>query len=100
LVNLNSIRTPPLRPDRLTKNPNVRRLLHQGWRHTQRLFHTAVGILFLLLAAAGATQSFAEWKAYTQRPMNGMWRFEVVAAFTLLLLIFGLYSFLKARSLR
>jgi hypothetical protein len=32
--------------------------------------------------------------------MNGMWRFEVVAAFTLLLLIFGLYSFLKARSVR
>jgi len=84
----------------LRKNPNVGRLVKQGWRHTRRLFHLAVGIAFLLLAAAGATQSFAEWQAYAQKPLNGMWRFDVVAGFTVLLLIFGLYSFVKARSVR
>jgi hypothetical protein len=84
----------------LRKPPGLGRLLHRGWRHTQRLFHVAVGMVFLLLAAAGATQAFAEWQAYTRKPMNGMWRFEIVAGFTVLLLLFGVYSFLKARSVR
>jgi hypothetical protein len=84
----------------LRRNPNLGRLAKQGWRHARRLFHILVGIAFLLLAAAGATESFAEWQAYTQRPMNGMWRFDVVAGFSVVLLIFGLYSFLKARSVR
>jgi hypothetical protein len=85
---------------RLRKPLGLGRRLSQGWRHTRRLFHVLVGIVFLLLAAAGATQSFAEWQAYTERPTNGMWRFELVGGFTVLLLIFGLYSFLKARSVR
>jgi len=59
-----------------------------------------VGIAFLLLAALGATESFAEWQAYAERPANGMWRFDVVTGFTVLLVIFGLFSFLKARSVR
>jgi hypothetical protein len=84
----------------LKKYPGLGRRFSHGWRFTRRLFHLAVGVAFLLLAAAGATQSFAEWQAYTARPMNGMWRFDVVAGFSVLLLIFGLYSFLKARSVR
>jgi hypothetical protein len=82
------------------RNPNLGRLAKQGWRHTRRLFHMLIGMAFLLLAAAGATQSFAEWQAYAQRPMNGMWRFDVVAGFSVVLLIFGLYSFVRARSVR
>ena len=75
-------------------------MLNQGWRHTQRLFHMAVGIAFLLLAALGVSQSFAEWREYAKMPANGMWRFDAVAGFTVLLLIFSFYSFLKARSVK
>jgi hypothetical protein len=82
----------------LRKSPGLSRLLHHGWRRTKRLFHLLVGIAFLFLAAAGASQSYAEWHAYTATPAHGMWRFEVVTGFTVLLLIFGIYSFLKARS--
>jgi hypothetical protein len=82
----------------LRKSPGLSRLLHHGWRLTKRLFHLLVGVAFLLLAAAGAQQSFTEWRAYTETPAHGMWRFEVVAGFTVLLVIFGIYSFLKARS--
>lgn len=84
----------------LRKRPGLGRLLQHGWRHAKRLFHVLVGIAFLLLAAAGASLCFAEWRAYTERPMNGMWRFDVVAGFTVVLLIFGVYSFLKARNVR
>jgi hypothetical protein len=84
----------------LRKRPGLARLLQHSWRHAKRLFHVLVGIAFLVLSAAGASQCFAEWRAYTERPMNGMWRFDVVAGFTVLLLIFGVYSFLKARSVR
>ena len=84
----------------LRKSPAVGRLLKHGWRHTRRLFHLAVGITFLLLAAAGASQTYAEWRDYARMPGNGLWRFDVVAGFTVLLLIFGLYSFLKARSVK
>jgi len=82
------------------RRPGLARLLSHGWRQGRRLFHFLVGVTFLLLAAAGATQSFAEWRAYAEAPSAGMWRFNIVAGFTLLLLIFGLYSFQKARSIR
>jgi hypothetical protein len=104
LSNVNFVQTPTGRPGG-PQRPTGRRLrlgplLHHGWRHTRRLFHMLVGMVFLLLAAAGATQSFAEWQAYTEKPMNGLWRFEVMTGFSVALLIFGLYSFLKARSVR
>lgn len=104
LSNLNSIPTPPNRPGgprrSFGRRPRLGALLHHGWRHTRRLFHVLVGVAFLLLAAASAAQSFAEWRAYTERPVSGMWRFALMAGFTVMLLIFGLYSFLKARSVR
>jgi len=72
----------------------------RGWRLARRLFHVLVGTTFLFFAAAGATLSLSEWRAYTEAPSNGPWRFGMLASFTLLLLIFGLYSFVKARSVR
>jgi hypothetical protein len=59
-----------------------------------------VGIAFLLLAVAGATVSFSEWHYYRQAPSVGWFRFSIVTGFTVILIIFGLYSFVKARSVR
>ena len=81
----------------------VGRLLgHIGrcWRLARQLFQVLVGIAFLFFAVAGATLSLGEWRAYVEAPSNGLWRFGTMAGFTLLLLIFGLYSFVKARSVR
>lgn len=84
-------------------NEKAGRLMAQigrGWRQARRLFHVLVGITFLFFAAAGVTLSLAEWRAYVEAPSNGLWRFGMMAGFTLLLLIFGLYSFVKARSVK
>jgi hypothetical protein len=59
-----------------------------------------VGLAFLVLAAAGATVCFSEWQYYLKFPSGGVVRFVLVASFTVLLIIFSLYSFAKARSIR
>jgi hypothetical protein len=69
-------------------------------RYAQQLFHMLVGILFLLLAGAGAAVSLSEWQSYRQAPSVGLVRFSAVAGFTVLLIVLGLYSFVKARSIR
>ncbi len=58
------------------------------------------GFAFLLLALAGAAVSYSEWQHYRQAPEIGVARFGLLAGFTVLLIIFGLYSFAKARSVR
>jgi hypothetical protein len=100
----NSIQIPPGR-SRRPQNSNANmswlgRGFRYGWRQTRRLFHVLVGLAFLILAGIGASLAFSEWQAYAQNPSNGMWRFGAIAGFSLLLVIFGLYSFLKARSVR
>jgi len=75
-------------------------LFTQLFRNARRLFHMLVGLTFLVLAAAGATVSFAEWNYYLKSPSEGLVRFILVASFTVLLIIFCLYSFAKARSIR
>ena len=75
-------------------------LLRSGWRHTRRLFHMLVGLTFLVFAGIGASLTYSEWHAYAQNPSSGMWRLGAIAGFSLLLVMFGLYSFLKARSVR
>jgi uncharacterized membrane protein HdeD (DUF308 family) len=63
------------------------------FRNAQRLVQTLVGLAFLVLAAAGVAVSFSEReKDHTVS--------VVVAGFTVVLIIFGLYSFAKARSIR
>jgi hypothetical protein len=59
-----------------------------------------VGLAFLILAVAGASVSFSEWQYYLKSPSVGLVRFVLVAGFTVLLIIFCLYSFAKARSVR
>jgi sulfite exporter TauE/SafE len=68
-------------------------LLTQFFRNTQRLFHMLVGLVFLVLAAAGATVSLSERERDHTVSV-------VVASFTVVLIAFGLYSFAKARSIR
>jgi len=75
-------------------------LLRYGWRQTRRFFHVLVGLAFFVFAGIGASLAFSEWQAYAHNPANGVWRFGTIAGFSLLLVIFGLYSFLKARSVR
>jgi hypothetical protein len=101
---VSSIQLPPNRGrNRPPRGGNIGRLsagLRSRWRQTRRLFHLLIGLAFLLFAAMGASLTFSEWQAYVQTPANGLWRFCTIAGFTLLLLIFGLYSFVKARSVR
>jgi hypothetical protein len=70
------------------------------WRLARQIFHVLVGITFFVFAVAGAILSMREWRAYAQAPSAGVWRFATISGFTLLLVIFGLYSLLKARSVR
>jgi uncharacterized membrane protein len=75
-------------------------LLQAWFRHMQRLFHLLVGLAFLFLAFAGASVSFLEWRTYRTTPSVGLVRFGLLAGFTVLLVIFCLYSLAKARSVR
>jgi hypothetical protein len=75
-------------------------MFRYGWRQTRRLFPVLVGLTFLIFAAVGGSLAFSEWRVYAQNPSNGMWRLGTIAGFSLLLVIFGLFSFLKARSVR
>jgi hypothetical protein len=75
-------------------------LFRQLFRSARRLFQVLVGLAFMLLAAAGATVSFAEWQQYAKYPAGGMLYFVLYSSFTVLLLIFSLYSFAKARNIR
>ena len=75
-------------------------LFKQLFRNAQRLFHLLVGLTFLVLAVAGATVAFAEWQNYLKSPSEGLVSFVLCASFTVFLVIFCLYSFVKARNIR
>jgi cytochrome b subunit of formate dehydrogenase len=79
---------------------NLGYLFSHFFRNAQRLFHMLVALAFLMLAVAGASVSFWEWQYYHKSPSVGLVRFGLFASFTVLLIIFCLYSFAKARSIR
>ena len=66
----------------------------------KRVFNVVVGFAFLILSAASAIVTYEEWRIYQQAPADGPVKVWVVAGFTFLLIILGLYSFAKARSVR
>ena len=70
------------------------------FRQTRRLFHTLVGLAFLFLALGGVHVSLTEWQFYRKAPAVGLFRFGLLASFTVLLIVFCLYSFAKARNVR
>jgi hypothetical protein len=76
------------------------KLLQALFLNLRRLFHLLVGLAFLFLALAGAGVSFSEWRYYEATPSVGLLRFGLLAGFTVLLLIFCLYSLAKARNVR
>ncbi len=78
----------------------ITKVLREVSRHFQRLFHVLVGMAFLFLAFAGASVSWNEWRLYRASPSVGLLRFGLLAGFTVLLVVFCLYSFVKARSVR
>ena len=59
-----------------------------------------VGLAFLVLAALGVLVSYSEWEYHLRSPSVGLARFVLLASFTVILIIFCLYSFAKARSIR
>lgn len=75
-------------------------LLAGSIRRAKQLFHLLVGVAFLFLTLAGVSVSIELWKDYQHIPGKGPWAFTMVACFTVLLLVFSLYSFLRARSVR
>lgn len=79
-------------------NPNS--FLGRLFRRAQQLFHLVIGIVFLFLTMAGVTVSMKLWQDYRNMPGDGIWSFGMVASFTVLLFVFCLYSFVKARSVR
>src|SRR3989454_6773047 len=87
--------SPGLDGERLSKFGD---LVRKWFRQAQRLFHMAVALVFLVLTLAGAAVSFSLWADYQKAPSQGPWGFGMVAVFTVLLFIFCLYSFAKARS--
>ena len=59
-----------------------------------------VGLVFMFLAMAGVAVTFSEWEYYQKAPEVGPARFGLVGGFTVLLAIFCLYSFVRARNVR
>lgn len=78
----------------------IGQLAKRGVRQAQRLFHMLMALAFLGLAAVGAELSFSEWRFYEKAPQSGLVRFAMFAGFTVMLILFGLHSFLKARSVK
>jgi hypothetical protein len=65
----------------------------------QRVFHMLVGLAFLFLSIAGIAVSLKLWSEYRNSPAEGWVTLGMVASFTVLLIVFCLYSFAKARSI-
>ena len=68
-------------------------LFKQSFRNAQRLFQVLVGLTFLVLAAAAVIVSVSERERDHTLSV-------IVASFAVVLVVFGLYSFAKARSIR
>jgi len=101
---MSSMQAPPQSPNRERDRRSGLRVvgeqLSYGWRQARRIFHVLVGIAFLFFAVAGASVSYSEWQAYSRQPASGIWRFAMLSSFTVLLLVFGVYSIAKARNVR
>jgi hypothetical protein len=66
----------------------------------RRVFNLVLGLVFLILGCLSAVLTYQEWRIYQRTPANGpvyVWGF---AGFTFVLIVLGLYSFAKARSVR
>ncbi len=74
--------------------------VRRGFRQVQRFFHLAVALVFLFLAVSGAVMTFEMWQEHRRQAHGSILGLTVMAGFAALLMIFALYSFAKARSVR
>ena len=79
---------------------NSKSFMGRMFCRTRQLFHLLIAVLFLFFTMAGISVSMKLWQDYQKIPSQGIWGFSMVASFTVLLLFFCLYSFVKARSVR
>ena len=79
---------------------NSRSFLGRWFCRMRQVFHLLIAVVFLFFTVAGISVSMKLWQDYQKLPSRGIWSFGMVASFTVLLLIFCLYSFVKARSVR
>lgn len=69
-------------------------------RQAQRVFHLAIALVFLFLAVSGVVVALELWQEHRHKGNGGVAEIAIVAGFAALLMIFALYSFAKARSVR
>jgi uncharacterized membrane protein len=77
--------------------------LGRVFRRVEQLFHILIGVVFLFLTMGMVTVSMKLWQEYQKTPGQGSLNLAMVVAslaFTFLLFIFCLYTFVKARSVR
>ena len=70
------------------------------WCTILRAFHIAVAVTFLMIAIAFGQKAFLAWRSYQNNPQEGPWYLYIWVGTVTILIIFSLYSLLKARTIR
>jgi len=78
----------------------LRDLGARGYRQARRVGHTLIAFIFFVMAGVGVFVSLEEWTSHRQAPSEDLLRLSVFGGFTVFLIIMGLLSLLKARSIR
>ena len=78
----------------------LKALWQRIWRSTIRIFHLFISFLFLAFAMLAGQKAFLAWQNYKDRPEEGLWLFYATGGVSVVLVIFALYSMLKARTVR
>ncbi len=73
----------------------LRHSLRVLWRATRELFHEVTGALFFVLALAALQATWRAWHNGAARWIVGM-----IAAYALLMILFGVLSFRDSRRVR
>lgn len=72
----------------------------RAWHSTVRTFHLFIAFLFFVFAMLAGQKAFLAWRDYENRPEEGLWLFYATGGVFVMLVIFALYSMLKARAAR
>jgi hypothetical protein len=74
---------------------SIKVTLRVFWRVTRQLFHEATGALFVVFAAWAA---YAAWKQWKHGP--ALWLIGFAIVYAIMMAVFGLVSFRRARRVR
>jgi uncharacterized membrane protein len=86
-----------------TMPANSKSFLGRLFRRAVQMFHILVGVVFLFLTVGMVSVSLKLWQEYQKMPEQSTLNFAIVVvsvAFSFVLFIFCLYTFVKARSVR